>query len=114
MVVDIGVDLNMVIECRQPGCETRWVGSTCWNFRRLCEHAQCARSPDSRHISYLYCFCASFGAFGLYPLSFCSLQYIYEDLYCNYLSVCLRDNRKSYLYLISITKMTKLADVVLM
>jgi len=39
----------------------------CWNFRRLCEHVQCARSPDSRYIPYLYC---SSGYFAFTPFYF--------------------------------------------
>ena len=39
--------------------------------------------------SYLHCFHASFGVFYVYPLLFCSLQCMYKDMYCSYLSVCL-------------------------
>jgi len=39
--------------------------------------------------SYLHCFHASLGVFYVYPLLFCSLQCIYKDMYCSYLSVCL-------------------------
>ena len=67
--------------------------------------------------SHSYCFWACFGAVGpfyLSPILFCSLQYINETL-CTvdtylFASGTLRDNRKSYPYLISITRTTKLAD----
>jgi hypothetical protein len=42
----------------------------------------------------------SFGVFYLYTLLFYSLQYMYKDMYCSYISVVsrtLRDNQKFYL-----------------
>jgi hypothetical protein len=85
---DVRIERNSIVV--RPECEDLR-GScidicSCWNFRRLCERAQCARYPDSR---YIYCICAFFGVFCLYPVLFCSLQYIYEYLYRSYLSVCL-------------------------
>jgi len=54
-------------------------------FRGRRERVQCARSPDSsfkvHSPSLLF-----FGAFRLYLISFCSPQYIYENLYHSYLS----------------------------
>jgi len=53
--------------------------------------------------TYLHCFCASLGVFSIYPLLFCSLQHIYEDMYCSYLSVASgtsRDNWKSYVFIL--------------
>ncbi|KIJ93828.1 hypothetical protein K443DRAFT_643422, partial [Laccaria amethystina LaAM-08-1] len=39
----------------------------CWNIGKLCEHAQCARSSDSRYILHLDCFP---GYFSIIPFYF--------------------------------------------
>jgi hypothetical protein len=40
---------------------------SCWNIGKLCEHAQCARSSDSRYILHLDCFS---GYFSIIPFYF--------------------------------------------
>jgi hypothetical protein len=53
-------------------------------------------------------FVHSSGVFYLYLLSFCSLQYIYEDLYRSYSSVCLWNPQRQP----EILSLSYLADVI--
>jgi hypothetical protein len=72
---------------------------SCWNIGKLCEHAQCARSSDSRYILHLDCFS---GYFSIIPFYF--VVYSIYTRPCNVVTHPFasapppRDNRKSILF----------------